>query len=210
MLKRGRCTITPSKAPQFLPPPVPNPLFSDVHARIASIPSPLLLFFFSTQFLQKTLELLLLFGHFALSSQSKCSPSKMHSSLNTDAPLKLIKFSTTKFSLPFKCSSWRIDRASNCGENSTSNSQAPLVLFDRNHEATKSCFFIKIIIVEKIKLYIYIFIFICIKNNYGNFATWRQKRGSCSLRLVQRMFLARNPPNSRGGKKKVEIAIFTR
>jgi hypothetical protein len=24
------------------------------------------------------------------------------------------------------------------------------------------------------------------------------------------MFLARNPPNSRGGKKKVEIAIFTR
>jgi hypothetical protein len=107
---------------------------------------PLLLFFFSTKFLQKTLELLLLlllllFGHFVLSFQSKCSPSKMQSSHNTDAPLKLIKFSTTKFSLPFKCSSWRIDRASNSWENSMPNSQAPLVLFDQNHEAKKRGFF---------------------------------------------------------------------
>jgi hypothetical protein len=102
----------------------------------------LLLFFFSTKFLQKTLELLLLlFGHFVLSFQSKYSPSKMHSSLNTGAPLKLIKFSTTKFSLPFKCSSCRINRASNCGGNSMPNSQAALVLFDQNHEAKKSGFF---------------------------------------------------------------------
>jgi hypothetical protein len=68
---------------------------------------PLLLFFFSTKFLQKTLELplLLLFGHFVLSLQSKCSPSKMYSSLNTDAPLKLIKF--WQRNLPFRSNARR-------------------------------------------------------------------------------------------------------
>ncbi len=64
--------------------------------------------------------------------------------------------------------------------------------------------FIKIIIVEK-TIYIYIYIhlyFVFIKNNYGKFSTWRQKRGGCSLRLVQRIILARNPQTREGGKKK--------
>ncbi len=101
---------------------------------------PLLLFFFSTKFLQKTLELLLLllFGHFVL----RINPNALHQKCIQASTLMLLwsssKFSTTKFSLLFKCSSWRIDRASNCGENSMPNSQ---VLFDQNHEAKKSGFF---------------------------------------------------------------------
>ncbi len=80
------------------------------------------------------------------------------------------------------------------------NSQAPLVLFDQNHEAKRVVSFIKIIIVE-IYIYIYIFIFIFIKNNYGNFATWRQKKGRLQPATCTKDILARNPPNSRGGKK---------
>jgi CRISPR/Cas system-associated protein Csx1 len=61
-----------------------------------------------------------------------------------------------------------------------------------------------------IYIYIYIFIFIFIKNNYGNFATWRQKKGEVADWDLYKGYFWQEILQTREGKKKrVEIAIFT-